>query len=174
MHRQIILRQWRETGDARYKAYPDPDDAKRYKELASEQYDDTDGGKATAKYIREFQDLVAKHAGVFHNLITLPEFHVEGLGGQKLAGKYFSGQGMEAYVTEVQDPELRGGFSSAAHQKMSGSDLKDRDKKQTGGKEALVAAGKDNTQNAITDLLHETANKDEPSIEEKKVRRGDK
>ena len=62
---------------------------------------------------------------MFHNLITLPTFHLTAKSVDDLSRGYFGADGMLAYVARVQREEIRGGISAVRHQHEVGSDLGD-------------------------------------------------
>ena len=66
--------------------------------------------------IHNFQKEAARHAGVFHHLITLPTYHTTALSTDMLARNYFSDMGMLAYVQGVQRIEIRTGVECVKHQ----------------------------------------------------------
>ena len=95
--------------------------------------------------IRTFQADSARHAGIFHHLITLPTYHTAALSTDNLAKEYFGSQGMLGYVLKVQREEIRQGIACVRHQNMSGSDIGDDHKEYFAGEAALKASGAHNT-----------------------------
>ena len=115
--------------------------------LMSAQYDDDPLGLEADARVRSFQTDIAREAGVFHNLITLPTFHLTAKGMNDLSEGYFGEDKMLAYVKEVQREEIRKNVSAVKHQHEVGSDLGDSFKEMTGGDRALKAGGAHNTMN---------------------------
>ena len=120
--------------------------------LMSAAYDDTDLGREADRRLRSFQTDIAREAGVFHNLITLPTFHLDALGMDTLSEGYFGEDKMLAYVRGVQRQEIRGGVQAVKHQHEVGSDLGDTFKEMTRGDRALKAGGEHNTMNQFADV----------------------
>ena len=116
-------------------------------ELMDARYDDTELAEEADARIRAFQGEAARHAGIFHHLITLPTYHTAALSTDELARDYFGEAGMLAYVREVQRREIREGLACVKHQDMSGSNIGDDHKEYFSGAQALKASGKDNTMN---------------------------
>ena len=116
-------------------------------ELMAEKYDDTPLAIEADSKIRTFQSDAAKHAGIFHHLITLPTYHTAALSTDNLAKGYFGDDGMLAYVAGVQRKEIRQGIDCVKHQAMAGSNMGDDHKEYFSGEQALKASGKDNTMN---------------------------
>jgi len=110
-------------------------------------YDETELSAEADVRIRAFQEDAARHAGIFHHLITLPTYHTAALSTDELAKDYFGEDGMLAYVREVQRREIRQGLACVKHQDMSGSNIGDDHKGYFSGSQALKASGKDNTMN---------------------------
>lgn len=137
--RQQVFDAWLEQGK----------DMSRYsrEDLMSVEYDDTDLGREADLRIQQFQADAAKHAGIFHHLITLPTYHTAALSTDNLAKEYFGEAGMLGYVAGVQRKEIRQGIACVKHQNMSGSDIGDDHKEYFSGDNALKAAGEDNTMN---------------------------
>jgi isocitrate lyase len=108
--------------------------------------DDALGREADARLAR-FQSEVAEKAGVFHNLITLPTFHLTAKSMDDLSRSYFGPDRMKAYVNTVQREEIRRGISAVKHQHEVGSDLGDTFKEMVAGERALKAGGHANTMN---------------------------
>ena len=137
--RQQVFDAWTEEGK-------DMDQYDR-KELMDVKYDDSDLAIEADERIRSFQADAAKHAGVFHHLITLPTYHTAALSTDVLSRDYFGDKGMLAYVREVQRREIREGLDCVKHQDMAGSNIGDDHKEYFSGGQALKASGKDNTMN---------------------------
>ena len=116
-------------------------------DLMNVSYDDSALAAAADEKIRTFQADAAKHAGIFHHLITLPTYHTAALSTDNLAKEYFGDQGMLGYVAGVQRKEIRQGIACVKHQNMAGSDMGDDHKEYFAGDAALKASGKDNTMN---------------------------
>ena len=116
-------------------------------DLMDAAYDDSELAREADERIQSFQADAAKHAGVFHHLITLPTYHTAALSTDVLARDYFGEQGMLAYVKEVQRREIRDGLACVKHQDMAGSNIGDDHKEYFSGSQALKASGKDNTMN---------------------------
>jgi isocitrate lyase len=116
-------------------------------DLMNVSYDETALAIDADEKIRTFQADAAKHAGIFHHLITLPTYHTAALSTDNLAKDYFGEQGMLGYVAGVQRKEIRQGIACVKHQNMSGSDMGDDHKEYFAGDAALKASGKDNTMN---------------------------
>ena len=91
-------------------------------ELMKAEYDGTPLAIEADELIRTFQADLAKRAGIFHHLITLPTYHTAALSTDNLAKEYFGEQGMLGYVKNVQRQEIRQGIACAKHQNMAGSD----------------------------------------------------
>jgi isocitrate lyase len=90
---------------------------------------------------------IAAEAGVFHNLITLPTFHLTATAMDELSRGYFGPDRMKAYVNMVQREEVRRGVSAVKHRHEVGSDLGDAFKEMVSGERALKAGGHANTMN---------------------------
>ena len=118
--------------------------------LMSADYDETELGLAADEKIQNFQRDASEQAGVFHHLITLPTYHTAAQSTDDLAREYFAEKGMLAYVEKVQRREIREGLACVKHQDMSGSNIGDDHKEYFSGKQALKAAGKDNTMNQFS------------------------
>ena len=97
--------------------------------------------------LQAFQTDIAREAGVFHNLITLPTFHGTAKVMNDLSEGYFGDQKMLAYVKNIQREEIRTNVSAVKHQHEVGSNLGDDFKEMTGGERALKAGGEHNTMN---------------------------
>lgn len=115
--------------------------------LMSEEYDVSELAVDADERIRTFQADAARHAGIFHHLITLPTYHTAALSTDNLAKEYFGDQGMLGYVAGVQRKEIRQGIACVKHQNMAGSDIGDDHKEYFAGEAALKASGEDNTMN---------------------------
>ena len=89
---------------------------------------------------------------MFHNLITLPTFHMTAKFMDDLSKGYFGDEKMLAYVKNIQREEIRNGVSAVKHQHEVGSDLGDTFKEMTGGDRALKAGGEHNTMNQFADV----------------------
>ena len=112
-------------------------------------YDDSALGAAADEKIRTFQADAAKHAGIFHHLITLPTYHTAALSTDNLAKEYFGEQGMLGYVAGVQRKEFRQGIACVKHQNMAGSEMGDVHTEYFAAVAALKASVKDNTLNTL-------------------------
>jgi isocitrate lyase len=115
--------------------------------LMGPEFDDTDLGREADDRLRRFQGDLATKAGVFHNLITLPTFHLTAKSTDELSRGYFGADRMLAYVNTVQREEIRRGVSAVKHQHEVGSDLGDSFKEMVAGDRALKAGGAANTMN---------------------------
>jgi isocitrate lyase len=113
--------------------------------LMGVEYDTTPLAIEADNLIRTFQADAARHAGIFHHLITLPTYHTTALSTDNLAKEYFGSEGMLGYVLKVQREELRQGIACVKHQNMSGSDIGDDHKEYFAGEAALKAGGVHNT-----------------------------
>ncbi|KAI93826.1 isocitrate lyase [Rhodomicrobium udaipurense JA643] len=118
--------------------------------LMSAEFDDTDLGREADARLQRFQADIAARAGVFHNLITLPTFHLTAKSVDELSRGYFGPERMKAYVTTVQREEIRRGVSAVKHQHEVGSDLGDTFKEMVAGERALKAGGHGNTMNQFS------------------------
>jgi len=116
-------------------------------ELMKADYDATELGREADDRLRRFQTDISTKAGVFHNLITLPTFHLTAKSVDELARGYFGEDKMLAYVANVQREEIRRGISAVKHQHEVGSDLGDSFKEMVAGERALKAGGHANTMN---------------------------
>ena len=141
--RKQVRDQWAGEGKISAASYPDAS-------LMSADLDDTALGLEADARLQSFQTDIAARAGVFHNLITLPTFHLTALGMDKLAEGYFGDEKMLAYVKNVQREEIRRGVSAVRHQHEVGSDLGDTFKQMVGGERALTAGGEHNTMNQFS------------------------
>ncbi|EYD70385.1 isocitrate lyase [Limimaricola hongkongensis] len=115
--------------------------------LMKAEFDATDLGREADARLRRFQHDISTKAGVFHNLITLPTFHLTAKSVDELSRGYFGEDRMLAYVATVQREEIRRGISAVRHQHEVGSDLGDSFKEMVGGERALKAGGHANTMN---------------------------
>lgn len=116
-------------------------------ELMKADFDQTDLGREADDRLRRFQTDISTRAGVFHNLITLPTFHLTAKSVDELSRGYFGEDKMLAYVATVQREEIRRGISAVKHQHEVGSDLGDTFKEMVAGERALKAGGHANTMN---------------------------
>ncbi len=116
-------------------------------DLMKVEYDETPLAIEADNLIRTFQADLAKRAGIFHHLITLPTYHTAALSTDNLSKEYFGDQGMLGYVKGVQRAEIRQGIACAKHQNMAGSDIGDDHKEYFAGEAALKAGGAHNTMN---------------------------
>eukprot|EP00752_Nemacystus_decipiens_P019514 g17570.t1 len=139
--RKQVRAQWINEGKIAEADYP-ADNA-----LMSPDYDDSELGLEADSRLRNFQHDIATQAGVFHNLITLPTFHLDALNMDELSRGYFGEDKMLAYVAGVQRQEIRRGISAVKHQHEVGSDLGDTFKEMVAGDRALLAGGTANTMN---------------------------
>jgi isocitrate lyase len=120
--------------------------------LMSAAFDEDALGIEADRRLQAFQTDIAREAGVFHNLITLPTFHGTAKVMNDLSEGYFGEQKMLAYVKEIQREEIRRKVSAVRHQHEVGSDLGDTFKEMTGGDRALKAGGEHNTMNQFADV----------------------
>lgn len=139
--RKQVRAEWIESGKIQASDYPDGI------QLMSEDYDKDPLGIEADARLRDFQTDISREAGVFHNLITLPTFHMTAKFMNDLAEGYFGDDKMLAYVSTIQREEIRTGVSAVKHQHEVGSDLGDTFKEMTGGERALKAGGAHNTMN---------------------------
>ncbi|TKD22826.1 isocitrate lyase [Rhodobacter capsulatus] len=139
--RKQVRAQWLAEGTITEDAYPNGP------ELMKPDYDDTPLGREADAWLKAFQTDIATRAGVFHNLITLPTFHLTAKSMDELSRGYFGDDKMLAYVATVQRAEIRGGVSAVKHQHEVGSDLGDTFKEMVAGDRALKAGGHANTMN---------------------------
>jgi len=139
--RQQVRTEWIEAGKITATDLPEGI------ELMSSKYDDQELGLETDRRLAAFQTDISREAGVFHNLITLPTFHMTAKFMDDLAKGYFGDRKMEAYVNTIQREEIRGGVSAVKHQHEVGSDLGDTFKEMVAGDRALKAGGHANTMN---------------------------
>lgn len=139
--RKQVRAQWLAEGKIAEGDYPDGN------ALMKADFDDTDLGHEADARLRAFQTDISARAGVFHNLITLPTFHLTAKSVDELSHGYFGDDKMLAYVATVQREEIRRGISAVKHQHEVGSDLGDAFKEMVGGERALKAGGAANTMN---------------------------
>ena len=139
--RKQVRQQWIEEGRIGESEYPEGN------ELMSAQFDSSELGLEADARLQNFQTDIATKAGVFHNLITLPTFHLTAKGVDELARGYFGEEKMLSYVGNVQREEIRRGVSAVKHQHEVGSDLGDTFKEIVAGERALKAGGAHNTMN---------------------------
>jgi len=139
--RKQVRQQWISEGRIAESEYPADN------QLMSAQYDDSDLGQEADNRLRNFQTDISARAGVFHNLITLPTFHLTAKGTDELSRGYFGEDHMLAYVNTIQREEIRRGISAVKHQHEVGSDLGDTFKEMVSGDKALKAGGTKNTMN---------------------------
>ena len=139
--RKQVRDQWIKEGKIAEADYPAGN------ELMKADYDETDLGREADDRLRRFQHDISTKAGVFHNLITLPTFHLTAKSVDELSHGYFGEDKMLAYVATVQRQEIRRGISAVKHQHEVGSDLGDTFKEMVAGERALKAGGHANTMN---------------------------
>jgi isocitrate lyase len=139
--RKQVRAQWIKEGKVTEAAYPNDNG------LMGAKYDNDPLGIEADARLQRFQTDIAARAGVFHNLITLPTFHLTAKSVDELARGYFGDDKMKAYVVSVQREEIRRGISAVKHQHEVGSDLGDTFKEMVGGDRALKAGGHANTMN---------------------------
>lgn len=139
--RKQVREQWIAEGRITADAYPDGAG------LMAAELDDSELGRETDERLARFQVDIAQRAGVFHNLITLPTFHLTAKSMDELSRGYFGEDRMRAYVNTVQREEIRRGVSAVKHQHEVGSDLGDSFKEMVAGERALKAGGHANTMN---------------------------
>nr|WP_070959769.1 isocitrate lyase [Hyphomonas sp. Mor2] len=139
--RKQVREQWLAEGKIAEGDYPE-DVA-----LMSAKLDETELGLEADARLQSFQSDISARAGVFHNLITLPTFHLTAKGMDELSNGYFGEEKMLAYVKNVQREEIRRGVSAVKHQHEVGSDLGDTFKEMVAGDRALKAGGAHNTMN---------------------------
>ncbi len=139
--RQQIRAEWEESGEQMVHFYP--------KDIAlmDKKFDDDPIGQEADCRLRNFQSDIAREAGVFHNLITLPTFHLTAKSMDDLSRGYFGEEKMLAYVNGVQREEIRSGVSAVKHQHEVGSNIGDSFKEMVAGARALKAGGTHNTMN---------------------------
>eukprot|EP01038_Epipyxis_sp_PR26KG_P010095 gene10095-13570_t len=160
--RVILYKQWLAEGRD-MQAYPDPNSHDFTVRLGSKEFNNTELDLAACRYVREFQREMSLEAGVFHSLITLPDFHNTANGAQKIAEGYFRTKehadeigceyGMGHYVRVVQNEEIRAKRSCVNHQTTAGIGINSFQQKTAGGEHALTPDGKHNTANLFGDLM---------------------
>ena len=139
--RKQVREQWISEGKIGEDDYPEG------VALMSAKLDETELGLEADARLQSFQTDISARAGVFHNLITLPTFHLTAKGMDELSNGYFGEEKMLAYVKNVQREEIRRGVSAVKHQHEVGSDLGDTFKEMVAGDRALKAGGAHNTMN---------------------------
>lgn len=139
--RKQVRTEWIAAGRITADAYPDG------ALLMSAKLDNEELGRESDARLARFQTEIAAAAGVFHNLITLPTFHLTAKSMDELARGYFGPDRMKAYVNTVQREEIRRGIAAVKHQHEVGSDLGDTFKEMVSGERALKAGGHANTMN---------------------------
>ncbi len=139
--RKQVRAQWLAEGRIAESDYPDGQG------LMSADLDASELGLEADARLRAFQADISARAGVFHNLITLPTFHLTAKSVDELSRGYFGEDRMLAYVATVQREEIRRGISAVRHQHEVGSDLGDTFKEMVSGERALKAGGHANTMN---------------------------
>ncbi len=144
--RKQVREDWIASGKIEADKYPDST------ALMSGAYDDDELGLEADARLQAFQTDIAREAGVFHNLITLPTFHMTAKFMDDLSKGYFGEEKMLAYVKNIQREEIRNGVSAVKHQHEVGSDLGDTFKEMTGGERALKAGGEHNTMNQFENV----------------------
>jgi isocitrate lyase len=143
--RKQVRADWVAEGKIHESSYPEA-------ELMSARFDQDPLGIEADARLQAFQTDISREAGVFHNLITLPTFHMDALGMDRLSEGYYGDEKMLAYVRNVQRAEIRGGVSAVRHQHEVGSDIGDSFKVMTGGDRALKAGGEHNTMNQFANV----------------------
>lgn len=138
--RKQVRKAWVAEGKIAEGDYPEA-------ELMSARFDDTPLGQEADRRLQRFQYDIAERAGVFHNLITLPTFHMTAFATDQLSRGYFGEEKMAAYVKTIQRQEIRNNVSAVKHQHEVGSDLGDTFKEMVAGERALKASGEHNTMN---------------------------
>lgn len=139
--RKQVREDWIASGEIKAGEYPDNN------QLMSAAYDSDKLGLEADRRLQNFQTDIAREAGVFHNLITLPTFHGTAKVMNDLSLGYFGEEKMLAYVKGIQREEIRTNISAVKHQHEVGSNLGDDFKEMTGGDRALKAGGAHNTMN---------------------------
>jgi isocitrate lyase len=137
--RKQVRAQWIADGRISETDYPEG------QTLMSEAFDASELGLEADRRLARFQTEISARAGVFHNLITLPTFHLTAKNMDELSRGYFGKDKMKAYVNTVQREEIRRGISAVKHQHEVGSDLGDAFKEMVSGERALKAGGHANT-----------------------------
>ena len=143
--RKQVREDWIAEGKIHESSYPEA-------ELMSARFDNDPLGIEADARLQAFQTDIAREAGVFHNLITLPTFHGTAKLMNDLSEGYFGDQKMLAYVKNIQREEIRTNVSAVKHQHEVGSDLGDTFKEMTGGDRALKAGGEHNTMNQFANV----------------------
>ncbi len=143
--RKQVREDWIAEGKIHESSYPEA-------ELMSARFDNDPLGLEADARLQAFQTDIAREAGVFHNLITLPTFHGTAKVMNDLSEGYFGEQKMLAYVKNIQREEIRTNVSAVKHQHEVGSDLGDTFKEMTGGDRALKAGGEHNTMNQFANV----------------------
>ena len=143
--RKQVRADWIAAGRINGEDYPEA-------ELMSARFDETELGQETDARLKRFQYDISDRAGVFHNLITLPTFHMTAFAMDELSKGYFGEDKMAAYVQTIQRREIRGGVSAVKHQHEVGSDLGDTFKEMVAGERALKAGGVHNTMNQFENV----------------------
>ena len=139
--RKQVREDWIASGEITSGEYPENN------QLMSAAYDNDKLGLEADRRLQNFQTDIAREAGVFHNLITLPTFHGTAKVMNDLSLGYFGEEKMLAYVKNIQREEIRTNVSAVKHQHEVGSNLGDDFKEMTGGERALKAGGEHNTMN---------------------------
>lgn len=143
--RKQVRKAWAAEGKIAEGEYPEA-------ELMSAKYDDTPLGQEADRRLQRFQYDISERAGVFHNLITLPTFHMTAFATDQLSRGYFGEEKMAAYVKSIQRQEIRNNVSAVKHQHEVGSDLGDTFKEMVAGERALKASGEHNTMNQFENV----------------------
>ena len=143
--RKQVRADWLAAGKIGEADYPEA-------ELMSARFDETDLGREADARLQRFQYDISDRAGVFHNLITLPTFHMTAYAMDELSKGYFGDNKMAAYVQTIQRQEIRNGVSAVKHQHEVGSDLGDTFKEMVAGDRALKAGGVHNTMNQFENV----------------------
>ncbi|WP_321488565.1 isocitrate lyase [uncultured Hyphomonas sp.] len=143
--RKQVRADWISAGKISEGEYPEA-------ELMSARFDETDLGREADARLQRFQYDISERAGVFHNLITLPTFHMTAFAMDELSKGYFGENKMAAYVQTIQRREIRNGVSAVKHQHEVGSDLGDTFKEMVAGERALKAGGVHNTMNQFENV----------------------
>src|SRR3989338_6251281 len=113
--RKQVRDQWIAEGKIHKDSYPDGN------ARMSAENDKSDLGREAEERLARFKVDIAARAGVFHNLITLPTFHLTAKSVDELSRGYFGEDRMQAYVNTVQREEIRRGVSAVKHQHEVGS-----------------------------------------------------
>ncbi len=144
--RKQVRKAWAAEGKIAEGEYPEA-------ELMSAKFDDTPLGQEADRRLQRFQYDISERAGVFHNLITLPTFHMTAFATDQLSRGYFGEDKMAAYVKTIQRQEIRNNVSAVKHQHEVGSDLGDTFKEMVSGERALKASGEHNTMNQFENVV---------------------